>query len=207
MTEPGLRPRRARSRCVMKNAGLSFGRHCTQEREASVETKNREAEHASGAKAFTFGKIFVEGLPTATYRAGEAVLTAGSKSGRLLILKKGAVAILKESVEIAKVQEPGAVIGEVSALLDRPHTADVRALEVSEFHVADAALMEKDPNAVLHVARILAQRLVTIDSEFVELKKQLQAGQPSSILGRTLERIEKALTASSADPQLIIPGA
>lgn len=172
-----------------------------------METKNRDAEHALGAKASTFGKIFVEALPIATYRAGEAVLTAGSKSGQLLILKKGAVAILKESVEIAKVQEPGAVIGEVSALLDRPHTADVRALEVSQFHVADAALIEKDPNAVLHVARILAQRLVAIDGEFVELKKQLQAGQPPSILGRTLERIEKALTSSSADPQLIIPGA
>ena len=185
-----------RSRCVLQ-----------QEREASVETKNRDAGHAPAAKASAFGKILVEALPQATYRAGEAVITAGSKTGRLLILKKGAVAILKESVEIAKVQEPGAVIGEVSALLDRPHTADVRALEDSQFHVVDAALIEKDPDAVLHIARILAQRLVAIDNGFVELKKQLQAGQPPSMLGRTLEKIEKSLTAWGADPQLIIPGA
>jgi hypothetical protein len=31
-------------------------------------------------------------LPLATYHAGETVLAAGSRSGRLLILRKGAVA-------------------------------------------------------------------------------------------------------------------
>ena len=60
------------------------------------------------------------------------MLAAGSKAGRLLILKKGAVAILKGATEIAKVTEPGAVFGEVSALLHHPHTADVRTLETSQ---------------------------------------------------------------------------
>src|SRR5262244_3848024 len=78
-------------------------------------------------------------LPLAIYQAGETVLAAGSRSGRLLILRKGAVAIVKDTIEIAKVAEPGAVFGELSALLDQPHTADVRALETSQFHVADAA--------------------------------------------------------------------
>ena len=81
----------------------------------------------------------VAALPLETYQAGETVLTAGSKAGRLLILKKGAVAIVKGATEIAKVTEPGAVLGEVSALLDHPHTADVRTLETSQFHVADAS--------------------------------------------------------------------
>jgi CRP-like cAMP-binding protein len=158
------------------------------------------------AKSAALGKV-LEAFPTANYRAGETVLKAGSKTGQLLILKRGSVAILKESVEIAKVQEPGAVIGELSALLDLPHTADVKALEDSQFYVGDAALLQKDPNAVLHVAKILAQRLVAVDSGFVELKKQLQAGQPPGVLGRTLEKIEKTLTAWGADPQLVIPGA
>jgi len=38
-------------------------------------------------------------LPIVTYRTGEAVLAAGSKTGRLLILKRGSVAILKGSIE------------------------------------------------------------------------------------------------------------
>ena len=65
-------------------------------------------------------------LPLATYQAGETVLVAGTKTGRLLILRKGAVAIEKEGTVIAKVAESGAVFGELSALLNQPHTADVR---------------------------------------------------------------------------------
>jgi hypothetical protein len=47
-------------------------------------------------------------FPLATYEAGETVLSAASTTGRLLILKEGAVAVLKEGVEIASVTEPGA---------------------------------------------------------------------------------------------------
>jgi len=53
-------------------------------------------------------------FPLATYEAGETVLSAASTTGRLLILKEGAVAVLKEGVEIASVTEPGAVFGELS---------------------------------------------------------------------------------------------
>src|SRR5262245_15074589 len=67
----------------------------------------------------------------ATYRAGETVLSAASTSGRLLILKEGAVTVVKEGVEIAKVTEPGAAFGELSAWLGQPHTAEVVALEES----------------------------------------------------------------------------
>jgi CRP/FNR family transcriptional regulator, cyclic AMP receptor protein len=72
-------------------------------------------------------------MPLTTYQAGETVIAAGTKTGRLLILKKGAVTIQKNGTKIAEVTEPGAVFGELSALLNQPHTADVRALEASEF--------------------------------------------------------------------------
>jgi hypothetical protein len=45
---------------------------------------------------------------------------------------------VKDGTEIAKVAEPGAAFGELSILLDQPHTADVRALETSQFHIANA---------------------------------------------------------------------
>src|SRR6266568_5147871 len=124
-------------------------------------------------------------LPLATYQAGETVFAAGSRTGRLLILRKGAVAIVKEAIEIAKVAEPGAVFGELSALLDQPHTADVRALETSQFHVADAAdLLAQDPIALLYVAVVLARRLDGANQALIELKSQVQAGQPPSAMGK-----------------------
>ena len=123
-------------------------------------------------KSATFEK-FLAVLPLVTHRAGETVLKAGSKTARLLILKRGEVVVLKDTIEIARVKEPGAVFGEISALLDQPHSADVRTLVDSQFHVADAAQLRKDPIALFYVAKILARRLVTADEGFVEMKKEL----------------------------------
>jgi CRP-like cAMP-binding protein len=162
-----------------------------------METQNRAKDHAPSINSAGFEQ-FAAVLPLATYRAGETVLTAGSKSGRLLILKSGAVAILKDSIEIARVEEPGAVLGEISALLEKPHTADVRALEDSQFHVADAALLGKDPIVLLHVARILARRLVAADEGLVELKRHLQAGQSPSFLSKAINKIGEVLAVGGA---------
>ena len=158
--------------------------------------ESRTNELAAGPSD-VLGKILAN-LPLATYRAGETILTAGSKTGRLLILKGGAVIILKDSIEIARLEEPGAVFGELSALLDQPHTADVRTLQDSQFYVADASLPGKDPVVLLHIARILALRIVTANTNLVELKKQIRAGQPASALSKILGKIEKVLSVGGA---------
>jgi CRP/FNR family transcriptional regulator, cyclic AMP receptor protein len=138
-------------------------------------------------------------LPLETYERDETVIAAGSKTGRLLILRKGAVAIVKDHTEIARVAEPGAVFGELSVLLDQPHTADVCALEVSQFHVADAAsLLARDPISILYVATVLAQRLDSANRALVQLKSQLQDGQPHSVVAKTVEKMEELLAASGA---------
>jgi CRP/FNR family cyclic AMP-dependent transcriptional regulator len=135
-------------------------------------------------------------LPLTTYQAGETVFAAGTKTGRLLILRKGAVTIEKEGIEIAKVTEPGAVLGELSALLDQSHTADVRTLETSQFRVARAELLEEDPVILLYVSAILAQRLNLASEALIELKSQVQLHhiswqidwQSSQENGRTAKR-------------------
>src|SRR5437868_5152813 len=80
-------------------------------------------------------------LPLVTYQPGETVIVDGSTTGRLLILKKGNVAIVKEETEIGKVAEPGGGICELSGLLNQPHTADVLALETSQFQIGNAATL------------------------------------------------------------------
>jgi len=133
-------------------------------------------------------------LPLVTYQPGEIVIVDGSKTGRLLILKKGAVAIVKEDTEIAKVAEPGAVFGELSVLLDRPHTADVHALETSQFHIANAtALFAQNPTAALYVATVLAHRLDGANHALIELKNQLQSGEQHGVVAKTVSRMEGLL--------------
>jgi len=134
-------------------------------------------------------------LPLESYGAGATVFAEGTKTGRLLILKEGAVAIVKGGVEIAQVAEPGAVFGELSALLDQPHGADVRTLEASQFHVADAAHLLTDPAALGYVALVLARRVDGANRALVELKTQIEAGAPPGLLDQTVDRIAGLLGA------------
>jgi len=134
-------------------------------------------------------------LPVESYDAGETVFAEGTKTGRLLILKSGAVGIYKGDVEFAQVAEAGAVFGELSALLDEPHSADVRALEESEFHVADAATLLKDPTALLYVTVVLARRIDAANQGLLQLKQLLEAGEPPGLIDATLDKIEGMLSA------------
>lgn len=143
-------------------------------------------------------------LPLTTFQAGEAVFLAGSRTDRLLFLRKGTVVVIKDAVEIARVTQPNAVFGELSALLDQPHTADVRALEISQFHVASAEVLAEDPFVLLYVTAMLARRLDAANHVLVELKTQLKAGQPSSLIGKTIEKMERLLGPSVTNLALLI---
>jgi CRP/FNR family transcriptional regulator, cyclic AMP receptor protein len=138
-------------------------------------------------------------LPLVTYQAGATVIADGSRTGRLLILSKGTVVIVKEGTEIAKVAEPGAVFGELSILLDQPHAADVHALETSEFHVADATtLLAQNPTAVLYIATMLARRLNGANHALIQLKQQLLTGEPQSVVAETVNKMEGFLVANAS---------
>jgi CRP/FNR family cyclic AMP-dependent transcriptional regulator len=150
-----------------------------------------------GLDGTAFEKI-LSALPLTSYCAGETILSDGSKTGRLLILKSGEVAVLKNSAVLARVDQPGAVFGELAALLDQPHAADVCALQDSQFHVADAELLEKDIIALLHVARILARRLVAANDGLVELKSEIQTGPSPSALSKVLANMEEILMIGGA---------
>jgi len=135
-------------------------------------------------------------LPLTSYGAGETVFSEGTRTGQLLILKSGVVSIVKGGTEIATVAEPGVIFGEMSALLDQPHTADVQTVETSEFHVADAtALLGEDPVALLYVATVLARRLDFTNQAVLELKSQLEAGESPGLIDQTIGRIEGLLSA------------
>ena len=85
------------------------------------------------------------------------------------------------------------MFGELSALLDHPHSADVRALEASEFHVADAAaLLGQDPAALLYVTMMLARRLDGASQMFLELEEPARL---PGLIDATLDKIEGLLSA------------
>jgi CRP-like cAMP-binding protein len=129
-------------------------------------------------------------LPIEAYQAGDAVLTDGTTTGKVLMLKEGVVEVVKDGVRLCEIGEAGAVFGEISALLGEPHTADVRALMPTTFHVADAAgFLRTDGTTALYVATIMARRLKSSNHALIEVKKQLDSNQPRSAVRRMLDRI------------------
>lgn len=143
----------------------------------------------------------LESLPVVKHPAREVVLTAGSKTGELLFLRSGTVEVVKDGVQIASVNAPGSVFGEQAVLLDQPHTADVRTLEQCEFYVADAsAILAGDSTVALYVAAILARRLDAANRWLVGVKHQLQTGEPPSVIGKAVEKVEELLSYGGRDP-------
>ena len=134
-------------------------------------------------------------LPIETYQASKTVLAEGSTTGDVLVLKAGAVEVVKDGVRLGKITEPGAVFGELSALLGEPHTADVRALERTTFHVGEAAsFLRTDANIALYVATIMARRIGDSNRALIKVKKQLEAGEPRRAIGGVLDAIIQGLS-------------
>jgi CRP-like cAMP-binding protein len=139
-------------------------------------------------------------LPVSTFEPGQTVLAAGSTTGQLFILRKGVVEVVRDGLQIATVSEPGAVFGELSVILDKPHTADVRAVERSEFHVAKASsLLTENVAALLYVSAILARRLDSANDVIVEIKREVETGKRPGVIAKALEKLEKLLSPAGAN--------
>ena len=115
-------------------------------------------------------------LPTHTFAPGDTVLAEGTRSGRLYVLVSGTIEVVKGDVQVHTHSEPGSFFGEVSALLDVPHTATVRALDTVTFHVAEdpLAFLGSNPAFALELSRLLARRLHYVTTYLVDLKKQFE---------------------------------
>ena len=106
--------------------------------------------------------------------AGTHLVTEGGASGHLYVLMSGKLEVLKGEMVVATIAEPGAVLGEMSVLLDQPHTATVRAAQDSVIYEIDdaASFLRQQPAVALVIARMLAQRLNVANTYLADLKRQ-----------------------------------
>src|SRR3979409_1278988 len=92
--------------------------------------------------------------------AGTLIIHEGGTTGHLYVLIEGRLEVVKGDTVVATLTEPGAVLGEMSVLLDQPHTATVRAAQDSVIYEIDdaASFLRQQPAVALIIARRLAQR-------------------------------------------------
>jgi hypothetical protein len=95
-------------------------------------------------------------LPFLGRHSGHAIFSAKTSAGRLMILQKGAAAIIKEAIEIAGRSEPNALFGQL--FLSQAWAGDLTTIESSEFRVDDvAALSSERTIPLILVTTVLAQ--------------------------------------------------
>ena len=100
----------------------------------------------------------------------------GTTSGHLYVLKDGMVEVLRGDTQVATVGEPGALFGEMSVLLNRPHIATVRTMTPCTLYVFDdaASFLRSNPEIAYHVAKLIAGRLNAATSYLADIKQQFE---------------------------------
>src|SRR5205814_3496372 len=106
--------------------------------------------------------------------AAAFVVHEGHTTGHLYVLVEGRLDVIKGGTVVATSTEPGAVLGEMSVLLDKPHTATVRAASDSViYEINDAAsFLRQQPAVAILIARLLAQRLNVANTYLADIKRQ-----------------------------------
>jgi CRP/FNR family transcriptional regulator, cyclic AMP receptor protein len=132
------------------------------------------------------------GVPKQEVPAGTILLEEGDRSGRLYVLASGKVEVLRGPTQVAVISDAGAVFGEMSVLLNRPHTATVRALTPVTVYAFDDAqsFLKSNPEIAFLLARLLAERLNGATTYLVDLKRQFEGhGNHFGMVGEILESL------------------
>lgn len=113
-------------------------------------------------------------FPEQRIARGEALLQESVQSQRLYVLIDGAFEVVRNSVRVVQITEPGAFMGEISILLGTPSTARLVATQDSRVHVIEdaAAALRAQPELMLAMAQLLARRLSAVTAYLVDIKRQ-----------------------------------
>jgi CRP/FNR family cyclic AMP-dependent transcriptional regulator len=122
--------------------------------------------------------------------AGTLIIHEGGSTGHLYVLIEGRLEVIKGDAIVASIAEPGAVVGEMSVLLDAPHTATVRAAADSLVYEFDnaASFLRDQPAVALLIARLLAQRLNVATTYLADIMHQYAGhGDHLAMVGEILQ--------------------
>lgn len=118
--------------------------------------------------------VLARSLPVSVFEAGGVLIHEGPNQGILYFLAEGELSVEKGGVEVARIVDPGAVVGEIAALLGLGHSATVRARGAARVYRCEAPeqFLRDHPDLLFHVAQLLARRLVDATTYLSDIKRQ-----------------------------------
>ena len=134
-------------------------------------------------------------LKSKFYPKGSELARQGGRSNSLFVIRQGLVEIVRDGLLIQQLRLPGTILGEMSILLDRPHSATVRAAtDVEVFEIADAlTMLESHPKWLMQIARLLAHHLDSTTSQLLSLKQRPES-EPLVIPRNLVSALEEEAT-------------
>ncbi len=126
------------------------------------------------------------------FAPGSVLIAEGETTGRLYVLAEGSVEVLRGDTPVALVSEAGSIFGEMSVLLNRPHTATVRAATPVRAFVFDDAegFLKSSPEIAFFLSKLLAERLAAATTYLVDIKRQFEGhGDHLGMVGEVLEML------------------
>jgi len=146
-------------------------------------------------------------LPEVTFATGDTVVQEGGAPGGIWVLVSGALQVRKGRAVVNTITQPGALIGEVSVLMNAPSSATVEATAPSVLrYAADGqALLASDPAITRLVAIGLAERLNFVTTYLADLKHQYGDAPGLSMVSDVLSQLAQrqvpaARPGSARDP-------
>lgn len=131
-----------------------------------------------------------------SFPKGAALMLEGARSGRVLLLLEGRVKVSRLTEDgreiIVSIREPRELLGDLSLLSDRPHTATVTAMEPVRALCVEGddflSLLKEHPRAGLALLVVQAGRLVEADMDRMELGTQDVTGRVARRLAELASR-------------------
>jgi CRP/FNR family cyclic AMP-dependent transcriptional regulator len=107
---------------------------------------------------------------------GTSIIAYAQPDPALFVLVSGALEVRQNGTTIARLTEPGSVVGELGLLLGTPASADVVATEVTVVRRVDdaARLFREVPEFGQFLAVTLAKRLHRVTSFLGDLQRQFE---------------------------------
>jgi CRP/FNR family transcriptional regulator, cyclic AMP receptor protein len=152
---------------------------------------------------------FSDDVPVESVAPGAVLIAEGTHPQQMLVLVDGSVVVEHDGVSFARIDTPGAVFGEMSALLGQPASATVRAVEGVHVKVVSDPLgfLTERPGAALAVLRTTASRLDGLTRYLVDVKRQFaDVGGHLGLVDQILDQLVHhqglpAQTGSTRDPE------
>lgn len=133
----------------------------------------------------------LQDFPIIDCKSGTQILVQGEQTDTLYFLLEGAVKISRDGYEIAARSEQGAVLGEMSILLQSGNSASVECITDSRFYRIKQPqnYLQSHPQIIWHIAEILSMRLCNLTQYLVDVKRQYEGHDHLSMVDDVLESL------------------